>query len=334
MSPSTPVVYLLQGEDEFAIARFVSNEIEGKLGDPSMLAINTTRLDGRSLDLDELNSAASAMPFLCEKRLVILTDPLARLTAPAARQKFLSLMEKIPPSTVLVVIEYFSEKENRDKKRHEDRLKWLEKWGLDQGDRVVVKKFSYPKGDHMVRWVLAQAKELGGQLTPAAARELVELIGENPRHADQEIHKLLEYVNYRRPVEPVDIETLTADVRQGDIFVLVGALGNRDGKQALAMLHRLLEERDAISIFSMIVRQFRNLLLAREVIDRGGNVAAELKVEGWQADRYINQARRFSLPVLEEFYRQLLDCDIAMKTGKMEGPFALYTLVASFTQPK
>jgi DNA polymerase-3 subunit delta len=152
--------------------------------------------------------------------------------------------------------------------------------------------------------------------------------------ADLEIHKLLAYVNYKRPVEPDDVELLTADVGQGNIFAMVDALGNQNGRLAQGMLHRLLEQQDPISIFGMVVRQFRLLLLTREILDGGenmGDIARLLKVPPFVADKLVSQARRFSAPVLEAIYHRLMEIDEAIKTGKVPGDLALDTLFAALT---
>jgi DNA polymerase-3 subunit delta len=184
------------------------------------------------------------------------------------------------------------------------------------------------------RWIQEQAKKAGGQFTQPAAELLAGLVGGDTRLADQEIHKLLDYVNYQRPVEPEDVESLTADAAQGDIFILVDALGNQDGRKAMGMLHRLLERQDAISIFGMIVRQFRMLLLGREVLDNGGrrdDVARQLRVTPFVADKVVAQAQHFTLADLEAAYHRLLDLDLAMKTSQIPDDLALDTLVAAFT---
>ena len=101
------------------------------------------------------------------------------------------------------------------------------------------------------------------------------------------------------------------------------------------MLHRLLEQQDPIPIFGMVVRQFRLLLLTREILDSGGNrgeVARRLRVPPFVADKLVIQSRRFTIPVLEEIYHRLLDVDEAIKTGKVPGDLALDTLVAALTQ--
>ncbi|MBN1145842.1 MAG: DNA polymerase III subunit delta [Anaerolineales bacterium] len=331
MGEAAPVVYLLHGEDEFAIAEFIS-EMEARLGDPATAAMNITRLDGRSYNLDELLSVASAMPFLAARRLVVLANPLARLNSPSARQKFIEQLGKIPPSTALALVEYSTLTD--EKQRRKGKLHWLEKWALQAGDRVYIKAFPRAKGPALARWIQERARRAGGQFTPQAAELLASLSGGDPRLADQEIHKLLSYVNYCRPVEIDDVENLSPDAAEGNIFALVDALGAGDGRGTMSMLQRLLEKQDPFSIFGMIVRQFRLLLLAREILDNGGNsgeIARQLKTPAFVADKLIAQARRFTLPDLEMIYHRLLDLDESVKTSQMPHALALEAFVAAFT---
>ncbi|MEJ2706719.1 MAG: DNA polymerase III subunit delta [Anaerolineales bacterium] len=263
MTQTPPVVYILHGDDEFAIAQTVA-ELKSMLGDEATATMNLTQLDGRVDPLEDLLSAAGAMPFLSKRRLVVFRHPLARLKSQSE----------------------------------------------------------------------GQAKTYGGQFSSSGASLLASLVGEDTRLADQEIQKLLAYVDFTRPVEPEDVENLTADTVPGDIFVMVDALGNQNGKQALGMLKRLLEEQEPILIFGMIVRQFRLLLLAREIMDAGGSkdeIARKLKLFPFVADKMSAQARSFTIFTLESVFKQLLDIDEAMKTGQIEGELALETLVAAFT---
>jgi DNA polymerase-3 subunit delta len=131
-----------------------------------------------------------------------------------------------------------------------------------------------------------------------------------------------------------DVEELTVSAIQGDIFVLVDALGNQDGRRAMGMLQRVLEAQDPLSVFGMVVRQFRLLLLAREVLDAGGSerdVARLVKIHPYVAGKVTAQGRHFSIQTLEVVYHRLLDIDEAVKTGRMDGGLALDTLVAAFT---
>lgn len=323
----TPAILLIHGEDEFAITQYLA-KLQADLGDASIQAMNLSRLDGRTFNPDELLSIAAAMPFLSKRRLVIYEYPTVRMTTPEARKRFTSNLDKLPLTTLLVLVEYktLTDKEMQKRKKQH----WLEEWAFAAGERVLIRRFDMPRVEEMPRWIQDKAKSYGGQFTRDAANELATLIGDEPRQADQEIQKLLTYVNYRRPVEREDVHHLTADTREGDIFILVDALGNRNIKAAMGMLERLLEQGEPIGIFSMIVRQYRLLLQMREIIDRGGlpvDAARELHQHPYVAEKVFAQAKRFSLPVLELIYHRLLAVDAAMKTSQMPGELALETLV-------
>jgi DNA polymerase-3 subunit delta len=323
-----PVIYLLHGDDEFAMAQHVA-DMETKVGDPGTAAMNITRLDGRSYNLDQLLSVASAMPFLARRRLVILSEFLGRIPGAPARKSFIGLLEKIPATTALVLMESKLLTSWQDRKK--GKLHWLEKWAQEQGERAFIKEFSLPKGRAMIGWVQEQARVAGGQFTPQAAELLATLVDEDPRQANQEIIKLLTYVSYRRPVEPDDVQNLTADSNQGDIFAMVDAIGLQDSRTAAGMLHRLLETQEPLSLFGMIVRQFRLLLLAREILDEGGDVARQLHLHPFVADKISAQARRFRLSELEAVYHRLVNLDEAIKTGMIEAEIGLDTFIAAFT---
>jgi DNA polymerase III subunit delta len=337
VTASPPVIYLLHGEDEFGIAQFVA-ELKARLGDPSLADMNTTVLDGRSASFNELVTATSAVPFLAPRRLVVLTYPLARFSNEPARGKFLEHLERIPPSTALVLVEHrpLTDEALRKKKK----IHWLEEWAQKAGGgRVYLRSFSILAGGAMAEWIQKRAVELGGKFTYPAASLLASLVGSDVRMADQEIQKLLAYTNFSRPVEAEDVDLLTPSTGMGNIFTLVDALGNRNGQQALKMFHHLLAEQDVLQIFGMVVRQFRLLLLAREVLESGGDVAditnqlggEAFRVQPFLAKKLASQARKFSLPALESIYRRLLEMDVASKSGEMEAGLAIDTLIAELT---
>lgn len=333
MAEKTPVVYILHGEDEFGIAQRLA-DLEKRLGDPANAALNTTRLEGPAFQPEQLLAVAGTMPFLAERRLVILVNPIGRLNTKESQAKFLNQLEKVPATTALIVCEDRLLTPERD--RRKGKWSWLEEWAEAHPERVWIKAYPLPKGADWTRRIQELARKEGGTFSPGAAEALYELTGGDPRLAAQEVQKLLAYVNYSRPVQIDDVMELTANVGQGDIFAMVDALGNRDGRKALGMLRRLLEYQDYFAIFGMVARQFRLLVQARAILDAGGgrdDILRGLKLYGktFLADRMIGQARHFSIGELRLIYHRLLDVDEAVKTSQMSGELALETLVTSLT---
>jgi DNA polymerase-3 subunit delta len=127
-----------------------------------------------------------------------------------------------------------------------------------------------------------------------------------------------------------DVMLLTAQEHEGNIFDLVDAIGERNGKAALSQLQILLERSDALEISGMITRQYRLLLQAREILEEGGGenqVRDELNLHPFVAQKLTSQARRFKIGQLEDIYRRLLKIDLDIKTGGMPGDVAYEVLV-------
>jgi DNA polymerase-3 subunit delta len=329
---TSPNVFLLDGEDDFGIMGFVSG-LEARLGNPDMASLNTSRLDGRSLNLDELVRACSAMPFLTEMRLVIVSQPATRLTDNTSRERFKSIVSKTPPTTLLALVQSGNLTDERDRKK--GKLHWLEGWCVKSGGKLSFKHFTLPHGEEMVKWIQKRVKTAGGQITPGAAARLAELAGDAPRRAEQEILKLLEYVNYARPVDEDDVTFLTPNTAPPADFALTNALRDQKTKQAQIELHKLLDNEDALTIFGKIVAQFRTVIQVREMMDQRitneDEIARRMGMHPYAAKMVVQHGRRFEMAELEKIFQRLSELDYAIKTGKIEAALALERLVIELT---
>jgi DNA polymerase-3 subunit delta len=196
-----------------------------------------------------------------------------------------------------------------------------------------VKLFDLPKGDALVRWIRARAKADGGEIDREAAEALAE-VESDPRALGHEITKLLTYVGFDRPVALDDVQTLTPAGGEAKVFDMVDAVGQRRGPAAQRELHRLLESAEPIYALTMIVRQFRLLLQAREMLDARmseAEISQALALHPFPTGKICQQARSFNLPELERIYRRLLEYDLEIKSGQIETATALDTLVGALT---
>ena len=343
MDEAPPRVYLLHGENEYGIAMHIA-AMESKLDDPTLKQANITKLDGESFQLDNLLSEVGVIPFMVERRIVLLNHPTAQLEPKdsdqrkppskrmlEARKRFLHALEKVPPSTALVLIEARELTLYKEKRR--GKLHWLVEWATSK-NWVYVKEFLAPRGPQMADWIRVQAAEYGGEITYEAADLLASLVGVDSRLANQEIQKLLSFVNYSRAVKPEDVEKLCVDASQANIFTMVDAIGHKNGREAVSLLHRLLEQQEARNIYPMVIRQFRLLIQAREILDQGGGaqeISRRLKLPAFVAQKLVSQANKFHLQALENVYHRLLELDEAIKTSRITIDLALDTFVAELT---
>ena len=318
-------VTFLYGNDEFAIARKLK-DFESDFADPTTAGMNTAHLEARSMSEDELNNAVNAMPFLAPKRLVILSNPSAKYNNPSARKKFETYISNVPDSARLVIHELMEPKETE---KH-----WLIKWSKNS-TAIKTQSFMLPKQRDMAGWIINEVKNQNGKIEPQAAAKLAEMVGVDTRQAGMEISKLLAYVNWDRPVQGSDVEAVCIVTSQQSVFEFADALSQGNGKVAQKLLHRLLENEDAFSLWGMVVRQFRLLIQAREILDCRGNkddVARALGVHPFVAEKTTGQAARFSIESLESIYCKLLGIDEMVKTSQITLELAMDTLVVELTR--
>ena len=318
-------VIFLYGNDEFAIARKLK-DFESDFADPTTAGMNTAHLEARSMSEDELNNAVNAMPFLAPKRLVILSNPSAKYNNPSARKKFETYISNVPDSARLVIHELMEPKETE---KH-----WLIKWSKNS-TAIKTQSFMLPKQRDMAGWIINEVKNQNGKIEPQAAAKLAEMVGVDTRQAGMEISKLLAYVNWDRPVQGSDVEAVCIVTSQQSVFEFADALSQGNGKVAQRLLHRLLENEDAFALWGMVVRQFRLLIQAREILDGRGNkddVARALGVHPFVAEKTTGQAARYSIESLESIYRKLLGIDEMVKTSQITLELAMDTLVVELTR--
>jgi DNA polymerase-3 subunit delta len=321
-----PNIHFLYGNDEFAISRRLK-DFESDFTDPTSADMNTARLDARTMSENDFNNAVNAMPFLAKRRLVLLANPSAKYNNQAARKKFFEYIEKMQDTTRLVLYETVEPKEAE---KH-----WLVKWAEKNDKLIQTKGFMLPRLRDMSGWIINETRNQGGQIEPRAAEMLKDMVGVDTRQAGMEIAKLLAYANWSRSINTQDVEAVCIVTSQQSVFDFVDALANGNGKSAQHLLHRLLENEEAFSLWGMIVRQFRYLIQAREILDGRGNkddMARAVQIHPFVAEKAMQQAARFSMESLESIYHELLKIDEGVKTSQVTLDLAMDTLVVELTR--
>jgi DNA polymerase-3 subunit delta len=328
--------YILHGDNEFDISERVA-DFKQKIGDDSMRDLNIIVLDGRKTTLSEVQHAADAIPFLADKRLVIVDGLLTRLAsrkakdddeaAPAGAAKdflngLIDYVPRLPDTTRLVFVEF-----QPLNPKHP-----LVKLAEQQKGKTVI-ECRQPPAAELPRWIGERAKKRGGSIEPPAANRLAALSGGDLRRLDTEINKLITYVNAQRPITEKDVNLLVSDASASSVFDLVDALGKRDGQRAVHELHHLLDQgENPLGLLAMIVRQYRLLILVKELQSRSlppDAMAKELGQHPFVIKKLNEQARYYhDIAQLETIYRRLLEIETEIKTGQTSDVLALDLLVA------
>jgi DNA polymerase-3 subunit delta len=325
--------YILWGQDDFSINETLA-EIKKGIGDPTVLLTNATTLDGQQMTMDELRAVCETVPFLAEKRLVIVEGLLELFEIPKRNERekkktklvsrqneFKSLsdyIDKIPDSTILVLI-------GKEIKGTNPMLKELK-------DKAKVRHFPLLRNDELRAWVEKRVQQEGGTISARAVGLLGKMVGGNLWIMASEIDKLIAFA-YGRRIEEEDVKMIVSHAQQANIFAMVDAILESKVRTGEHLLQQLLQKGAAPGyIMTMISRQVRLMIRAKELKNQGkSRVAIQNQLgiaQEFALRKTLEQADRYSLERIKEVYHKLLEADLSIKTGRYEDELTLNLLVA------
>ena len=183
------MIVVLEGKDEFRLSERVS-EFRLIVTPPEMSDINTTMLDGNIVTIDELLTSLSTVPFMADRRLVIVEGLLNRLAGVNKRSagskkdltewlNFPDLLTNLPPTANLLLIERESLPSNKF-------LSTILKLGQ-------VEKFSPLGHRDLLEWINTRSSKLGLDIERTAVTLIADSVGSELRLIDSELNKIKTY---------------------------------------------------------------------------------------------------------------------------------------------
>ncbi|MHB0868538.1 MAG: DNA polymerase III subunit delta [Chloroflexota bacterium] len=330
-------IYLFQGEDELSSREAVQGLV-ARMKDSPMGEFNVTFFDGEKLVLSELAGTCQTLPFMADKRLVVVTNLLSRLgEAGRDSPREESRRERAPRGSKKAILDGILE--FLPTVPEFCRLVFLEEQLILERDPILqairnlggfAKAHRLEEGG-LAGWIRVRAGKIGCKMSAEAVEELAAAVGPSARLLNSEIQKLATYCG-EETINREDVRSLVADARKANVFAMVDAIGLRQSETALRELRKLLSEGDhPLRITAMVVRQFRLLIQVKELSETGASpdeIARKAGAPFRSVGGLQRQARNFSFQQLERAYRQLLDYDIQVKTGAKEPEAALELLIA------
>ena len=151
-----------------------------------------------------------------------------------------------------------------------------------------------------------------------------------------ELEKLTGYVKEQGVITKQDVDSIVSITIESSIFKLTDYLGNQQPVAAYRIYRQLIQDNEPVQrIFYMMIRQFRLLYKASLMLGEDRSVVAkELGVPSFAAGNYLNQAKRFGGTRLKELLNQLLEMDVATKTGELDADEAAALVILQYAKPQ
>ncbi len=249
------------------------------------------RIDGEEATIERISEALTSLPFLSNKKMVVLQRGSANKQF---AQTAADLLENVPESTEVIVVEPKLDKRSSYYKYLKKSTEYQEFNELDQNG--------------LARWLTQQAKDQQGSLSQSDATYLVARVGQNQQLLDSELTKLM---LYSPMVTRQTINALTEATPQSTIFELLEAAFSGNTQRAL----QLYAEQRALKvepqqIIAMLAWQLHIVALIKTAGQKSlDSVAAEARVSPYVVKKSSSIARNLSLTELKRLVADLLKID-------------------------
>ncbi len=199
---------------------------------------------------------------------------------------------------------------------------------------VSGEEFNLLEGERLEAWIKKEVAAQGGQIDNLAIKKLAAFVGPDLWQMQNEVTKLISF-KADKPIAADDVDILVKSKIESDIFKTIDALAARQKVSAFKFLYRNLTQGESeISLLGMLVYQFRNLLMVKDLIEQGipfYNLAKKIKLHPYVLRKTYEQSKNFSYAALKKIYERLMEIDLAIKTGQIEPRAALDLVVAEIT---
>lgn len=342
MNSTGGYVYFLYGANTFGRDEIVRTLKERMRALPAG-EHNLTEIEGPQATVRALKESADVMPFLAERRMVIVYGLLDRLlggqTAKKGRPRRAARADSgASPDAGATPAEL------DDLLAYLPTLPFTSTIAFVDGPKVKVDALvravpagralprELPAVQDVSRWIRQQARTIGLEIDEPAVRELARLGGDDLRRLDAELRKLSAYVGQQIATrENVDAVVVGRDMTT---WALLDGLAERRGDATIRALRLLIQQGESPEalIGRDVIPLYRRLVAAKELslLDRAARVAVDVNALGLNPrtlPRLSEQVAHFDAAELHGALDLLLELDRSIKTGDAQPDTALELVV-------
>lgn len=309
-------IYLIYGEESFLRKQY--KERLKKALAPDDDTMNYSYFEGKDISAGEIIDLAETMPFLSDKRAIIIENsPFFR----SEGEKIAEYLNAVPETTYLVFVEETVDKRSKLYKSITKNGCVVEAGGLSE--------------DKIITWILGILKKDNKKITQNTMHYLLGKIGTDMENIRSEVEKLICYCYDREVITNEDIDAVCTTQINNQIFEMLDAMANKRQKTALQLYYNLLALKEPpMRILFLIGRQFNLLLQARMLKQKGygdKTIAEKIGVPPFAATKYLNQAGKFKIADLRRAVAECVEADEAVKSGNRNDRLSVELLIIKYS---
>lgn len=295
--------YLFEGVEENIKAATLQSLRKAILPE-GMEELNESVMDAPATDA--IIAACETLPFLADKRLVIVREHPALMGRADADERLIAYIPNVPESAVLVFL-------CRGKADARKKL-----YGAIKKAGSIV-SFAPLTDAELNAWIVKAFAGLGKSVTPQTASVLAFTVGSDTALLRREIEKLAALAGDRDTVTEEDVHAVATRSVECTVFEMVDAVVAGQQGKAFGLLRDMLTTgSDRLGILAMLLRQFRLMqhikIMQFEKLP-AGEIKQRLGIAPFAAERCMRQASGYTGGQVKRAVQICLNAEYKVKSG-------------------
>ncbi len=295
--------YLFEGVEENIKAATLQNLRKAILPE-GFEELNESVMDAPASDA--IIAACETLPFMADKRLVIVREHPALTGRADADDRLISYIPNVPDSAVLVFL--CRGKADARKKLYT---------AIKKANGIV--SFAPLTDAELNAWIVKTFAGLGKSVSPQTASVLSFTVGSDTALLRREIEKLAALAGDRDTVTEEDVHAVATRSVECTVFEMVDAVVAGQQGKAFGLLRDMLTTgSDRLGILAMLLRQFRLMqhikIMQFEKLSPG-DIKQRLGVAPFAAERCMRQASGYTGGQVKKAVQICLNSEYMVKSG-------------------
>ncbi len=305
--------YLFEGVEENIKAAMLHTLRKAILPE-GMEELNESLMDAPTTDA--IIAACETLPFMADKRLVIVKEHPAFAGRADADERLISYIPSVPESAALVFL---------CRGKADGRKKLYA--AIKKANGVV--SFDPLKDEELTPWIIKTFAELGKSISPQTASVLSFTVGSDTALLRREIEKLAALAGERDTVTEADVHAVATRSLECTVFEMVDAVVAGQQGKAFGLLRDMLTTgSDRLGILAMLLRQFRLMqhikIMQYEKVPPA-DIKQRLGIKPFAAERCMRQAGGYTGGQVKKAVQICLKTEYMVKSGGYNEEGALET---------
>lgn len=303
--------YLFEGVEE-NIKAATLQALRKAILPEGMEELNESIMDAPATDA--IIAACETLPFLADKRLVIVKEHPALTGRADADERLINYIPNVPDSAVLVFL--CRGKADARKKLYT---------AIKKANGIV--SFAPLTDAELNAWIVKTFAGLGKSVSAQTASVLSFTVGSDTALLRREIEKLAALAGERDTVTDEDVHAVATRSVECTVFEMVDAVVAGQQGKAFGLLRDMLTTgSDRLGILAMLLRQFRLMqhikIMQYEKLG-AGEIKQRLGIAPFAAERCMRQASSYTGGQVKKAVQICLNAEYKVKSGRWNQEGAL-----------